>query len=125
MMVFFADKITFSMWKPICRILYGSVSIMVIFSCFYKYQKSFSHETIFGKAIQLVGRRTLDIYMIHYFVLPYHLELFGQWFTSNPNPVLEFFITSIISLMVLSVSVLIGNIIRTSRFLSHYLLGTS
>lgn len=125
MMVFFAEQITFPMWKPICRILYGGVSIMVIFTCFYKYQKLFSHDTVFGRAIQLVGRRTLDIYMIHYFVLPFHLDALGQWFTCNPNPVVEFFITSLISLIVLYVSVIIGSVIRTSRFLSHYLLGTS
>ena len=73
--------------------------------------------------MQYVGKRTLDVYMIHYFILPRHLKCFGQFFSENVNPVIEFFVTSIIVLLIIAVSVLIGNILRLSPFLSHYLLG--
>ena len=122
-MVFFADKITFSLWKPIRNILYGGVSIMVIFAFFYKYQHSFSQERALGRTMQYIGKRTLDIYMIHYFVLPFHLDTLGQWFTNNPNPAIEFFITTVIAAIVIALSIVIGNIIRLSPTLSHYLLG--
>lgn len=73
--------------------------------------------------MQYVGKRTLDIYMIHYFLLPFRLDMMGQWFTNNPNPAIEFFITTAIAAMVIALSMVIGNIIRLSPTLSHYLLG--
>ena len=123
MMVFFADSINFSLWKPIKNIVYGGASIMVIFAFFYKYQPSFSQDRKLGKVMQYVGKRTLDIYMIHYFLLPFNLDFMGKWFTNNPNPTLEFFITTAIAAMVIALSIVIGNIIRLSPTLSHYLLG--
>lgn len=123
LMVFFADKITFSMWKPIRSIIYGSVSIMVIFAFFFKYQHSFSQDRYFGKVMQYVGKRTLDIYMIHYFLLPFRLDIMGKWFTDNPNPTIEFFVTTAIACMVMALAMVIGNIIRLSPKLSYYLLG--
>ena len=123
LMVFCSDHITLPFWKPIGAIVYGGVSILLIFAFFYKHQTSFSHERILGRIMQYVGKRTLDVYMIHYFILPRHLKCFGQFFSENVNPVIEFFVTSIIVLLIIAVSVLIGNILRLSPFLSHYLLG--
>ncbi len=86
LMVFFADKITYTLWQPIRSLIYGSVSIMVIFAFFYKYRRSFSQDRALGRIMQYVGKRTLDIYMIHYFLLPFRLDMMGQWFTNNPQP---------------------------------------
>lgn len=123
MMVFFADRITYRLLEPFKSLVYGGASIFVIFSFFYKYQDSFSQEKHFGRVMQYIGRRTLDIYMIHYFLLPYHLDFMGKWFTANPNPTVEFFITTTIAAMAIALSVVIGNIIRLSPTLSYYLLG--
>ena len=73
--------------------------------------------------MQYVGKRTLDIYMIHYFLLPFRLDMMGKWFTDNPNPAIEFFITTAIAAIVIALTMVIGNIIRLSPTLSHYLLG--
>lgn len=123
MMVFFADRITHRLLEIIKSLIYGSVSIMVIFAFFYKYQSSFSQDRTLGRVMQYLGKRTLDIYMIHYFLLPFRLDMMGQWFTNNPNPTIEFFITTAIAAMVIALSIVIGNIIRLSPTLSHYLLG--
>lgn len=123
-MVFYADHIDFPLWKPVRLIVYGGVSILVIFAFFYKYQESFAQGRMLGQSLQYIGRRTLDVYMIHYFLLPRHMEALGSWLTDCPNPTLEFFLTTVISLMVISLSLLIGNVIRLSPHLSHYLLGT-
>jgi peptidoglycan/LPS O-acetylase OafA/YrhL len=123
MMVFFADRITYRLLEPFKSLVYGGASIFVIFSFFYKYQDSFSQDKHFGWVMQYIGRRTLDIYMIHYFLLPFRLDMMGQWFTNNPNPTIEFFITTAIAAMVISLSIVIGNIIRLSHTLSYYLMG--
>lgn len=123
-MVFFADRIGFPMWKPINMILYGSLSIIVIFTFFRKYEHSFEAETKLGYTLQYIGRRTLDVYMIHYFFLPKNLDILATYLVKYNNPTLEFFITTAIALLVILVSLIIGNIIRMSPTLSHYLLGT-
>ena len=125
LMVFFADQISFYLWKPIRRILFGGLSIMVIFAFFYKYQHSFSQDRNLGRVMQYVGKRTLDIYMIHYFLLPQHLDMLGSWFAENANPAIEFFVTTIIVAMVIMLSIAIGSIIRLSPLLSYYLLGAT
>ncbi len=122
-MVFYAAKINFSWWSPICMLIYGGVSIIVIFAFFRKYQDAFSSNNKFGYWAQYVGKRTMDIYMIHYFLLPSNLNVLGNWFAKNPNPAVEFFITTVIACMVMALAMVIGNIIRLSPFLSYYLLG--
>lgn len=101
-MVFYADHIDFSMWKPMRLVVYGGVSIIVIFAFFFKYHAVFSQDNKFGQALQFIGGRTLDVYMIHYFLLPRHLDFVGNWLTDNPNPTIEFFLTTIISIMVIT-----------------------
>lgn len=123
-MIFFADQIEFPMWKPIRMIVYGLLSIIVIFTFFRKHESSFQSKTKVGYVMQYIGKRTLDIYMIHYFVLPLNLNAWGNYFVNNINHILEFFTTSIIVLLVLTVSIVIGNIIRLSPLLSHYLFGS-
>lgn len=123
-MLFFADLIVFQMWKPIKMIIYGLLSIIIIFTFFRKYEKSFQSETKVGYVMQYVGKRTLDIYMIHYFILPLNLKALGDYFVNNVNPILEFFTTSVIVMLVITASIVIGNIIRLSPLLSHYLLGS-
>ena len=122
-MVFCAAKIDFSWWSPICMLIYGGVSIIVIFAFFRRYQDAFSNNNKFGYWAQYVGKRTMDIYMIHYFLLPRNLNVLGNWFAMNPNPIIEFFVTTTIACMVMALAMVIGSIIRLSPSLSYYLLG--
>ena len=124
-MIFFEDSITLQAWKPIGMLLHGFVSIVVIYAFFYIYQDWFSEKRKFGHYAQLVGRRTLDVYMIHYFLLPPKLNMLGVFFTETVNPIFEFVITTFFVLIVITLSILVGRIIRLSPTFSHYLLGTN
>ncbi len=121
--ILFGDKITWSFWKPINMLLYGGLSIIVIFTFFEKYETSFISNTYMGYCMQYIGRRTLDIYMIHYFLLPRKLHIVGEFFTENINPLIEFFTTTAVAILVMACCIVIGNIIRLSPQLAHYLLG--
>ena len=123
-MVFFSDYIQWTWWKPIRLILYGLLGIIIVFTFFRKYQDSFTADKKLGYYLQYIGRRTLDVYLIHYFFLPTHLDFLGLFFRDYNNPTIELFITIIIALMVIIVSIIISNIIRLSPQLSHWLLGT-
>ena len=122
-MIFYADNITIPMWKPLNMIIYGGLSVVIIFTFFRKYENAFLNTSRLGYVMQYIGKRTMDIYMIHYFLLPRNLNSLGQLFTEYSNPSLEFFVTTTIALIVILLSLIVGNIIRLSQFLSTLLLG--
>ena len=72
----------------------------------------------------IIGQRTLDIYLIHFFLLPVFLkDLVSDSLTSNPIPIIEMIISILISFIVIGGSLLISNIIRLSPFLAHWMFG--
>ena len=101
----------------------GIAGIIVTFSFFYKYQDSFTKETKVGRVLQYIGKRTLDIYLLHYFFLPRNLHMVGEWFTENINPTLEFFVSLTLAAMVIALCLVASNIIRISPFLANWLFG--
>ena len=96
--------------------------LVIMFTFFRNKQAVFSQETKLGRTMQYVGRRTLDIYLIHFFLLPRHLSEF-TFFSDHPMPVIEFFVSSLIAIMVIAVCLVISNIFRLSPWLAHWLFG--
>lgn len=113
-----------SLFKKSVFVIYGILGIVIVFTFFRKYQNSFKKETKLGYTLQYIGRRTLDIYLIHYFIVPRNLKNLASVFIQNNNPLIEFSVTLLLSLLVILVCLVISNIIRLSPFLSFYLLGT-
>lgn len=101
----------------------GVLCVCVVMIFFYRYRTLFSDKTAPGKCLQYIGRRTLDIYFLHYFFLPRNLHELGKWFFDNPNPTLEFFVSLILAMCVIAVSLAAGSILRLSPLLAGYLLG--
>jgi fucose 4-O-acetylase-like acetyltransferase len=100
----------------------GYLGLIIAFVCFDKYRASFQVSTKVGSVLQYIGKRTLDIYVIHYFLLPALPEV-GCFFNEQPNVVLELFIGLLLSLMVISVTLVISNILRISDVFGYYLFG--
>lgn len=97
--------------------------ILLCVAYFRKHSDSISQNTRLGRVLQFVGRRTLDIYMLHYFVLPRHLEFIGEWFEVNSMPFMYFFIGFVVAIYVIGVSLLISSIIRFSPICAKWLFG--
>ena len=72
--------------------------------------------------MQYVGRRTLDSYLIHCFLLPRYLSEFTL-FKDYPRPIIEFAVSSLIAIIIIAMCLLISNIIRLSPTLAHFLFG--
>jgi len=104
-------------------LLRGFLGIIVIFSFFKINANHFTHDSILGKSLQYVGKRTLDIYLLHYFFLPRNMVYLKEFLNSCNSPVIELFVSITISLMVISITLLISNALRLSPFLAHYLFG--
>lgn len=101
----------------------GFLGIIVILSFFKINANHFTHDSILGKSLQYIGKRTLDIYLLHYFFLPRNMVYIKDFLNSCNSPVIELFVSITISLMVISITLLISNILRLSPFLAHYLFG--
>ena len=114
-------------WKMIdilLEMLIGYFGLLVVYNTFKTYQNSFTSGTCIGSALQFIGKRTLDIYLLHYFLLP-HLPQVGQFLQQGHNATLEIAIGMLLSLIVIGLCLLISSILRTSPILAKYLFGVS
>lgn len=105
------------------RFLTAVTGIIIIFSFFRSRKELFSNQTKLGKGLCYIGRRTLDIYFLHYFFLPYNLSSVVTVFHDHPMPVLEFFVSFSLSLAIISVCLITSNILRLSPLLAKWLFG--
>lgn len=99
-------------------------SLSIVFILFYKYRGFFSSSNRFATSLTFLGKRTLDIYLLHYFFLPKDLKVFGYFFTEHQAIVLETFFSGIITLFIVGLCLLVSELIRCSPIVSKYLLGT-
>ena len=98
----------------VAYLLAGLSGTIIIFTIF----KKVSHFAF----LQYIGRHTLDIYLIHYFFLPYHIEFVATRFNLYDNSLLCMFISLFFTSIVIVISLLTSRIIRFSPFLAKYLL---
>ena len=70
-----------------------------------------------------IGTRTLDVYLLHYFVLPRFLLLYAPQLRVYDSKPLEFVVALVLALMVVAICLLASYLIRLSPILAHYLFG--
>lgn len=106
----------------IAYLIAGLSGTIICFTYFRTHQEYFSRNTWYGRGLQLIGRRTLDIYLIHYFVLPYNLVQPDVWLQYHHNT-LFVPIALILAFWVILISLLISSLLRVSPLLAKYLFG--
>lgn len=102
--------------------LIGVLGLLVVYNSFRIYKETFASATRIGRLLQYVGRRTLDIYMLHWFFLPL-LPNVSSIFSSNKNALLELIVGGGLSLVVIATCLIVSNVLRTSPILAKYLFG--
>ena len=102
--------------------LIGFAGLLIVYNTFRVYKDSFSSDKKIGRMLQYIGKRTLEIYLLHYFFLP-TLPWVGDMLSKYNNAVLELFIGLFISLIVIAVCLVVSNILRTNPILAKYLCG--
>lgn len=123
-------SLTFLCRNEIAHVSYG-INVLILgfsgtilsFTFFRKQQSLFSHETLCGRIFQQIGKRTLDIYMIHYFLLPRHLDKVGRFLQLAENPIIEFFVSLTIAAVIISLCLLFSEILRLSPWVARVMLG--
>lgn len=97
--------------------------LTIVFMYFRHYQQYFTKLSPIGISLQYIGRRTLDIYLIHYFFMP-HLPTIGQFFHNyRGNFAIDVTVAVFISLIIVGFSIITSNILRVSPFFKKWLFG--
>ncbi len=110
-------------WANLPRTLAMYSLVTMTVACFRNYASTFSNEHVVGRALQYVGVRTLDVYLLHYFFLP-HLPSVGKWLrTEKIGFALEGTTCITLALVVTAFALLASNILRVSPFLKKWLFG--
>ena len=103
-------------------IILGLGGSLIVWSLFSHHQDTILKNKI-GKALVYLGTHTLDIYFLHYFFLQNDCSFLGHFFSNHPMPTIELFVSLIIAMMIISLSLIVSNIVRLSPTLAHWLLG--
>lgn len=69
------------------------------------------------------GYHTIDFPSYHYFFLPRNLEIISNFFKNYNNPIIEFVLTMILSIIVTCITLVVSEFIRLSPFLARNLFG--
>lgn len=117
----FSDSIP--IYSELLDIPLSIAGLVVLFSFFRLKKHLFSKDHSIGSIFQYTGRHTLDIYLIHYFLIPVNLSRVVTVFQDYPMPIIHSFFVFLVALLIVAVCLLIGNIIRLSPFLAHWLFG--
>lgn len=101
----------------------GILGLTMVFTFFRAFSRFFSKDKWLGRCLQYIGTRTLDIYLLHYFVLPKFLILHRDLLLAYDSRLLEFLVVISVALVVVCLCLLFSYIIRLNHFLGHYLFG--
>ena len=108
---------------PLTLARFSLLTIVVMY--FRHYQQYFTQHSVIGASLQYIGRRTLDIYLIHYLFLP-DLPTIGAFFDKyRHNFVLDTLSTVVTALLVIAFCIITSNILRVSPFFRRWLFGRS
>lgn len=110
-------------WAVVPLTLARFLLLTMVFMYFRHYQQYFTQRTVIGASLQYIGRRTLDIYLIHFLFLP-NLPTIGTFFSQyQHNFVLDTTLSFILALIVIGFSIITSNILRVSPFFKKWLFG--
>ena len=101
------------------RITTYITGIILVINFFRRYPP----KGLFNNIMTFIGKRTLDIYLIHYFFLPLALYENTSIFRVTPMPILEFCVTLVISLAIIAMSLLVSYTIRLSPLSTLIIFG--
>ena len=114
-----------NVWKILditLEALIGYFGLLLVYSTFRTYEHALSSEKKIGRALQFVGKHTLDIYLLHYFFLPYIPQV-GSMLLKGNNVTLELSIGILLSLIIICICLIVSSILQTSEILAKYLFG--
>ena len=100
-----------------------ALSILGIFSIFYFFMKNgeYMDNSQVGKTLQFIGRRTLDIYLLHYFFVNDSISWIKNLGINSPSII--FVISILTSFVIIGFCLLLSKFLRTNPLLGKILFG--
>lgn len=96
--------------------------LFCVITLFFRSAASLSAPTKGARLLRFIGRRTLDIYFIHYFFLP-QVEGISEWLTQDNRIIFQIILASVVTCAVTAMSLLVSGVLRSSPILASWLLG--
>lgn len=112
----------FPLSGSVIQLSYTTFSILAIWIYAYRYNDFFESHNFFAKSISKVGRRTMDIYMIHFFFIPINLAPIAHNIAETQSVMVDLVVTSPIVVVIIAMSYFVGSVLRLSKPLAHYFL---
>lgn len=106
----------------IAGLLLAPAGLVLIFALFHNHAETFSKSHKAGFVLQYIGRRTLDIYLLHFFFIEGMREFFPD-FSQLTAPYVELIYSFFISTFAIAGSLAVSCILRLSPTLAHFLFG--
>ena len=104
------------------NLLLKEISIVLLaYYVFYTYRSKLSSHTRMGRCLSKIGTYTLEIYLIHYFVLPRHLNGVVDIVGLDENPLLASIVSIVIALMVVCVVLVFVAILQSNSYIKKML----
>lgn len=97
--------------------------LLLVVAFFRKNADIFSSENTLGRVFQYVGKRTLDIYLIHYYIIFSNLKEVLPDFSHYNEPFSELLVSFVLSVIIIAFCLLISNVLRLSPFIAHCFFG--
>lgn len=104
------------------NLLLKEISIVLMaYYVFYTYRSKLSSHTKMGRWLSKIGTYTLEIYLMHYFVLPRHLNGVVDIVGLDENPLLASIVSIVIALMVVCVVLVFVAILQSNSYVKKIL----
>ena len=110
-------------YRIIHDIVIRYVGVCIVFMVFHSLSDFFDKKNKLSSVLQFVGKRTLDIYLLHYFFLP-DLKFLKDFYVTGNMLVIEFFTYSILTIGILFICLSTSWIIRRSDTLAYWCFGS-
>ena len=111
------------MWTNLPRTLGMYSLLLIVVMTFRHYGEQFSQSHLAGRVLQYIGQRTLDIYLLHFILMP-KLPEAGKWLDAHqPNFLLDFLCALTVAVPVIAACCLVSHVLRVSPLLKKYLFG--
>lgn len=95
--------------------------VLMAYYVFYTYRYQFSSQTRVGKWLSKIGTNTLEIYLMHYFVLPRHLESLADAMGLDDSPFVSLIVMLLTVIGVVAVAYVVNNVLQCNVYIRRLL----
>lgn len=104
-------------------LLVGFAGIVMLYGTFRRLREKLEDGTLVGRSMQYVGQHTLEVYVIHYFLLIGFTRAFHPYVTGSAFPLSSVIVGLPIAIIIATLSLGIGWVLCRNRLLARYALG--